>query len=188
MNTLKLSRKTKISLSEPELIQAIREQRKIGSEALYDMYSASLFGVILKIVQDQYLAEDLLQETFVKVWNSFQYYDEEKGRLFTWMINVARNLCIDKLRSKDFKNTAKNHDIENSVLAVDEQHSASLNVDAMGLSKMVDDLKPEAKAVLNLIYFKGYTQAEAAEELQIPLGTVKTRVRLAIINLRRLFN
>ncbi|MBC7913081.1 MAG: sigma-70 family RNA polymerase sigma factor [Pyrinomonadaceae bacterium] len=183
-----MSRKTKIALSETELIMAIRQKSKIGSEALYDMYSASLFGVIVRIVQDQELAEDLLQDTFVKIWNSFESYDETKGRLFTWMVNLARNLSVDKLRSKDFRNNSKNQDIENSVVIIDEQRNTTLKPELLGVREMVDNLKPEAKAVLDLIYFKGYTHVEAAEELGIPLGTVKTRVRLAIISLRKLFN
>ncbi|HEX8377361.1 MAG TPA: sigma-70 family RNA polymerase sigma factor [Pedobacter sp.] len=183
-----MSRKTKISLSETELIRAIRHKQRIGSEALYDMYSASLFGVIIRVVQDQELAEDLLQETFIKIWNSFESYDETKGRLFTWMVNLARNLSVDKLRSKDYRNNSKNQDIENSVITIDEQRSTTLNPEVLGVREMVDNLKPEAKAVLDLIYFKGYTHVEASEELGIPLGTVKTRVRLAIISLRKLFN
>ena len=183
-----MSRKTKISLTEAELIQAIRQKQKIGSEALYNMYSASLFGVIIRIVQDEDLAEDLLQETFIKIWNSFDSYDEKKGRIFTWMVNLARNLSIDKVRSKDFRNSSKNQDIENSVIAIDGERNTTINPEVLDLKDMVNNLKPEAKAVLDLIYFKGYTHVEAAEALGIPLGTVKTRVRLAIINLRKLFN
>jgi RNA polymerase sigma factor (sigma-70 family) len=87
-----LSKKTKISLSEEELIQALRNREKIGAEALYNMYSASLYGVILRIVTEETAAEDVLQETFVKIWHSFSSYSTEKGRLFTWMVNIARNL------------------------------------------------------------------------------------------------
>ncbi|MEJ6980948.1 sigma-70 family RNA polymerase sigma factor [Pedobacter sp. P351] len=183
-----MSRKTKISLPEADLIQAIRQKQRIGSEALYDMYSASLYGVIIRVVQNQELAEDLLQEAFIKIWNSFDSYDEKKGRLFTWMVNLTRNLSVDKIRSKDFRNNSKNQDIENSVITIDEQRNSSLNPDLFGVREMVNKLKPEVKAVLDLIYFKGYTQVEASEELGIPLGTVKTRVRLAIISLRKLFN
>jgi RNA polymerase sigma factor (sigma-70 family) len=183
-----LSRKTKISLPEAELIRAIRQKEKIGAEALYDMYSASLFGVIVRIVQDEELAADLLQDAFVKIWNSFDLYDEKKGRLFTWMVNLARNLSVDKLRSKDFRNNSKNQDIDNSVVTIDEQRNTTLNPDTLGLKEMVDKLRPEAKEVVDLIYFKGYTHVEASEELGIPLGTVKTRIRLAISSMRKLFN
>jgi len=102
-----LSRKRKISLSEEELVRALRNRERIAIEALYDMYSSSLYGVISRIIVDTATAEDVLQETFIKIWNSFSAYSTEKGRLFTWMVNIARNLAIDKIRSKDFKNQNK---------------------------------------------------------------------------------
>ncbi|HEY0667294.1 MAG TPA: RNA polymerase sigma factor [Sphingobacteriaceae bacterium] len=183
-----MSKNNKISLPEAEIIKAIRNRERIGAEALYDMYSSSLYGIIYRIIQDEESGQDLLQETFVKIWNSIDSYDETKGRLFTWMVNIARNLSIDKLRSKDFRNSSKNRDIENSVNLIDDQRNTSLNTETLGVKEMVDNLKPDAKAVLDLVYFKGYTHAEASEELGIPLGTVKTRIRIAIQSLRKLFN
>jgi RNA polymerase sigma factor (sigma-70 family) len=94
------------------LFFALRNREKIAVEALYDMYSASLFGVISRIVTDTAVAEDVLQETFVKIWHSFSGYSSEKGRLFTWMVNIARNLAIDKVRSKDFKNQTKTRSLK----------------------------------------------------------------------------
>ena len=154
---------------------------------MYDMYSSSLYGVIFRIVQHEEIAEDLLQETFVKIWNSFSLYDPSKGRLFTWMVNVARNLSIDKIRSKDFRNSSKNQDLENTVNFIDEQVSTTINPDVVGVRELVDQLKPDQKSVLDLVYFRGYTHVEAAEELGIPLGTVKTRMRMAIITLWKFF-
>ncbi|WP_090996915.1 RNA polymerase sigma factor [Pedobacter insulae] len=178
----------KISLSEEELVNALKRQDTIAMKALYDMYSGALLGVISRIVIHTEIAEDLLQETFVKIWNSASSYDSSKGRLFTWMMNVARNLSIDKLRSKDFKNAAKNQDIENNVDFIDEQKRVTFNADTLGLKELVTKLKPEFKNVLDMIYFKGYTHVEAAEELNLPLGTVKTRIRMAILELRKNFN
>ncbi|MES2650417.1 MAG: sigma-70 family RNA polymerase sigma factor [Bacteroidota bacterium] len=178
----------KISLSEEELVNALKRQETIAIKALYDMYSGALLGVISRIVIHTEVAEDLLQETFVKIWNSASTYDSSKGRLFTWMMNVARNLSIDKLRSKDFKNSNKNQDIENNVDFIDEQKKVIFNADTLGLKELVTKLKPEFKSVLDMIYFKGYTHVEAAEELNLPLGTVKTRVRMAILELRKNFN
>lgn len=180
--------KSRKALSEDELIRALRQQEKVGAEALYDMYSSSLYGVIYRIVQHEEIAEDLLQETFVKIWNSFSAYDPSKGRLFTWMVNLARNLSIDKLRSKDFRNNSKNQDLENTVTSIDEQRNTAINPDIVGVKELVQQLKPEQKSVLDLVYFRGYTHVEAAEELGIPLGTVKTRMRMAIITLRKFFN
>jgi RNA polymerase sigma factor (sigma-70 family) len=183
-----LTKKHKISLTEEELVQALRNREKIAIEALYDMYSSSLMGVIARIVIDEAIAEDVLQETFVKIWNSFQSYSTEKGRLFTWMVNIARNMAIDKVRSKDFKNQNKNQDIENNVTFIDEQVNSVYKPELMGIKDLVEKLKPEQKVILDLVYFKGYTHVEAAEELGMPLGTVKTRLRMAIMQLRKYFN
>jgi RNA polymerase sigma factor (sigma-70 family) len=183
-----LSKKNKITLSEEELVLALRNREKIAIEALYDMYSSSLYGVISRIIPDIATAEDVLQETFVKIWHSFSAYSAEKGRLFTWMVNIARNLSIDKLRSKDFKNHSKNQELENNVTFIDEQRSTVYKPELMGIKDLVQTLKPEQKSILNLVYFKGYTHVEAADELGIPLGTIKTRLRMAITELRKHFN
>ncbi|MGN6638109.1 MAG: RNA polymerase sigma factor [Mucilaginibacter sp.] len=183
-----MARKQKISLSEEELVLGLRRREKIAAEALYDMYSASLFGIISRIVNDTATAEDVLQETFVKIWSSFSSYSAEKGRLFTWMVNIARNLAIDKLRSKDFRNQGKNQELENNVAFVDEQRNTVYKPELLGIKELVDSLKPEQKSILDLVYFKGYTHVEAADELGVPLGTIKTRLRMAIIQLRKYFN
>jgi RNA polymerase sigma factor (sigma-70 family) len=183
-----LSKKRKISLSEEELVLSLQHREKIAVEALYDMYSASLFGVISRIINDTAIAEDVLQETFVKIWHSFSSYSTEKGRLFTWMVNIARNLAIDKIRSKDFKNQNKNQEIENNVTFIDEQRNTVYKPELMGVKDLVQTLKPEQKLIVELVYFKGYTHVEAAEELGIPLGTIKTRLRMAIQELRKHFN
>jgi len=178
----------KISLSEEELVSKLKAQDTLAIRALYDMYSGALLGVISRIIPQTEVAEDLLQETFIKIWNSAISYDPSKGRLFTWMMNIARNLSIDKLRSKDFRNSGKNQDIENNVDFIDSQKEITFNADLLGIKDMVTALKPEFNAVLNMVYFKGYTHVEAAEELNLPLGTVKTRIRMAILELRKNFN
>jgi RNA polymerase sigma-70 factor (ECF subfamily) len=183
-----LTKKRKINLSEEELVLALRNREKIGAEALYDMYSSSLYGVISRIVIDEATAEDILQDTFVKVWNSFSSYSTEKGRLFTWMVNIARNLSIDKIRSKDFKNQNKNQELENNVTFIDEQRNTVYKPELLGIKDLVATLKPEQKSILDLVYFKGYTHVEAADELGVPLGTIKTRLRMAILQLRKHFN
>lgn len=183
-----MTKKSKISLTEEELITALQRHDKIAAEALYDMYSSSLYGVIIRIVQHTELAEDLLQETFVKIWNSSSSYNSDKGRLFTWMVNIARNLSIDKIRSKDYKNQTKNHELEINVTSIDAARNTSYMPDLLGVKDLVNKLKPEQKVILDLVYFKGYTHLEAADELSIPLGTIKTRLRMGIMQLRKYFN
>jgi len=160
----------------------------MAAEALYDMYSTALYGVIYRIVSNEDLAEDLLQESFVKIWNSFASYDENKGRLFTWMVNVARHLAIDTLRSKDFRNQSKTDVVdEQTNLDKDEKYS-EIHQDGVGIKELLAKLRPQDKEILDLVYFKGYTHVEVSDELNLPLGTVKTRLRSAIITLKTFFN
>jgi len=124
----------------------------------------------------------------VKIWHSFSNYSPDKGRLFTWMVNIARNLSIDKLRSKDFKNRSKNQELENNVTSIEEQRNTIYQPELMDIKELVQTLKSEQKSILDLVYFKGYTHVEAADKLGIPLGTIKTRLRTAIMELRKYFN
>lgn len=183
-----MAKKHKITLSEEELISALQRHDKVGAEALYDMYSSALYGVIVRIVIDTPTAEDVLQEVFVKIWHSASTYSADKGRLFTWMVNIARNLSIDKIRSKDFRNQNKNQELENNVGFIDANNSTVYKPELVGVKELIDTLRPEQKSILDLIYFKGYTHTEAADELGMPLGTIKTRLRMAIQQLRKHFN
>ena len=142
--------------------------------------------VIYKMVEDKELAEDILQEAFVKIWNNFATYDSIKGRLFTWMLNITRNLTIDTLRSKEYK---KQNKIYNSKINVDnfaDNSSSPERFDSLGIRKHLTHLKNDQKQIIDLAYFSGFTQEEIAKQLSIPLGTVKTRMRTAIMELRKL--
>jgi RNA polymerase sigma factor (sigma-70 family) len=176
------------NISEEELVYLLKIKDAAGLEYLYDHYSKALYNIILQVVQSEEYAEDVLQETFIKIWNSFDLFDANRGRLYTWMSNLARNLAIDKTRSKDYRNQSQNQDIENHVSGIDVRMSNKLNTDTLGIKTLVDNLKPEQKRLIELIYFNGFTHAEVAEFLEMPLGTVKTRVRAAIIELRKYFN
>ena len=178
---------TETRLTETELIATIRNGDAKAMEYLYDNYSSALFGVIYRIVPDQETAEEILQEVFVKVWQNAASFDATKGRLYTWMLNIARNLSIDKTRSAEFKSGKKTITIENSVHSINKEHSTEFEIDQMDMKQLVERLRPEQKELIDLIYFYGMTQAEAAAKLKIPLGTVKTRVRAAITELRKIF-
>lgn len=153
---------------------------------LYDHYAAALNGVIYRMVENTELAEDILQEAFVKIWNNFASYDTGKGRLFTWMLNIARNLTIDTLRSKGYKKQAKISGDENSVGNIAGETKPAERFDAMGIRNQLVNLKPEQRTLIDLAYFNGYTQDEIAKITGIPLGTVKTRMRAAILELRKM--
>ena len=172
--------------SEEELVTLLRSQDQSAFSYLYDNYAAALNGIITRMVDDTQLAEDILQEAFLKIWNNFKQYDSSKGRLFTWMINITRNLTIDTLRSKGYKKGKKISQDENSVVTYQDKNFTSDRFDTIGLRKQLQYLKPEQKVVIDMAYFSGYTQDEISKEMDIPLGTVKTRMRTAIIELRKL--
>jgi RNA polymerase sigma factor (sigma-70 family) len=180
-----LSRRIKIE--EEALVKLLTNRDSRGMEILYDNYSATLYGVIHRIVKTDEIAEDVLQEAFLKIWNNFMQYDPSRGNLFTWMLNICRNLAIDKVRSRDFVNQNKNRDIENTVSNNELNLSVSYNPDTIDIRKMVDSLDPEYRKIIDLLFFEGYSQSEASEKLNIPLGTVKTRSRAAIQKLKSLF-
>lgn len=160
----------------------------MAAEALYDMYSAALYGVISRIVPGQEQAEDLLQECFVKIWNSIPSYDEKKGRLFTWMVNIARHLAIDTVRSKEFRNLSRTDGMDGNTNSDEEQRYSEIHQDGVGIKDLITRLRPQDKQILELIYYKGYTHVEVSDELNLPLGTVKSRLRSAIITLKTFFN
>ena len=172
--------------SEEELVLLLQSQDQQAFAYLYDNYSAALNGVIYRMVENRELAEDILQEAFVKIWNNFSSYDPGKGRLFTWMLNSTRNLTIDTLRSKGYKKQAKISSDENSVGNLTNDSREAERFDAMGIRKQLVNLKPEQRSIIDLAYFNGYTQDEISKEMGIPLGTVKTRMRAAIIELRKM--
>ena len=172
--------------SEDELVSLLQNKDVVAFSYLYDNYSAALFGIIYKMVENKALAEDILQEVFVKIWNNFSNYNSSKGRLFTWMLNITRNLVIDTLRSKSYKKQVKIQGYENSVDNFIENSSGTGQFDSLGIRRHLTRLKDDQKQIIDLAYFSGFTQEEIAKQLSIPLGTVKTRMRTAIMELRKI--
>lgn len=174
-----------IKYSEAELVAALQDRNQQAFSYLYDNYAGALNGVIARMVDDPALAEDILQEAFLKIWNHFSSYDANRGRLFTWMVNITRNLTIDTLRSKGYQKQQKISGDENSVVEYGAGGSKE-RFDAMGIRTKLSALKPEQRSIIDMAYFGGYTQEEISKETGVPLGTVKTRMRTAILELRKL--
>lgn len=171
-------------MTQEILLEQIYKKDSRAFTLLYDMYSKSLYGVIFNLLKDKEEAEDVLQEVFVKIWKNIDSYNETKGRFFTWILNIARNSSIDRLRSKSHNNSLKNLSSDNFVHILESNASAINRIDAIGIREFVKKLKPKCIKLIDLLFFKGYTQQEASEELEIPLGTVKTQNRTCINDLR----
>lgn len=176
------------AFSEEELIALLRSGSREGFNYLYKNYSAALYGQVLQIVHEEHTAEDVLQESFVKIWTNIAQYEAGRGRLYTWMLHIARNAAIDKLRSKGEIMQAKIRSGEEAVNGDGAARSAELRTDTIGLRNMVAGLRPEYKAIVELAYYKGYTLDEISKTLGTPLGTVKTRIRAAMKELRKQFS
>ena len=172
---------------EEELIKRLRSQDVKAFEYLYDNYSGAVYGIIFKIVRSEDFAQELLNDCFLKIWNKINDYDSSKGKLFTWMLNIARNSALDKLRSKEYKVKAKTDDVSENVFISDKQYAEANNPEFIGIKDIVEKLPIDQKKLIDMMYFQGYSQSEIAEELEMPLGTVKTRVRAAMSALRKLF-
>lgn len=179
------SLKNQIRLSEQEIISLLLNQDEQGFNYLYDNYAAAIYGMICRVVAEKEYANEVLQDVFVKIWKNIKQFDAEKGRLYTWMINLARNTAIDYIRSKGFQNEQKNQSIPDFVND-SEQYATHTRVDHIGMKDVLQQLKPEWRELIEFAYFKGYTQQEIADRLDMPIGTVKTRIRSALSALKNL--
>lgn len=173
-----------LKYNEAELVRMLKQRVPSAFNYLYDNYAASLYTIILSILQEKELANDTLQEVFIKIWRQIEQYNPDKGRLFTWMINISRNASIDILRSKDYHSQKQNQELTEGVYTA--TNTVNIETDRIGLHKLISNLKDEQKVLVELAYFQGYTQDEISKLLNMPLGTVKTRLRSALIQLRGL--
>lgn len=173
-----------IKYSEQELVALLQQRHESSFSYLYDNYAGALSGVIHTIIPDPETVKDVLQEVFVNIWRKIGLYDPSKGRLFTWMMNVARNAAIDKVRSRGYQDALKNRDIPDNVDTHIGGAVTQPKTDDVGLKKVLMKLKEEHRVLINLSYLQGYTHEEIAKALDIPLGTVKTRIRSALTHLR----
>jgi len=172
----------KTTYGELELVKLLQQQNEKAFAYLYDHYAAALYGIINSIVTNREIANDVLQVVFVNIWKKIESYDSQKGRLFTWMLNIARNAAIDEIRSKGFRASQKNQPLTENVDANIE--IALPEGTDVGLKKILMKLKDEWRVLIDLSYFQGCTHEEIAKALNIPLGTVKTRIRSALIYLK----
>lgn len=176
--------KSQTTYSEQELVSLLQQRSDTAFSYLYDNYAGALNGIIHQIVPESETANDVLQEVFVSIWRKIESYDPAKGRLFTWMLNIARNASIDKIRSRSYRNNLKNQTLADNVHDPLNLQVIKPVYDNIGLRKIISQLKEEQRTLIELSYFQGYTHEEIAKVMNIPLGTVKTRIRSALIQLR----
>lgn len=173
---------SKTTYSEQELVALLQQRNEKAFGYLYDNYSGALYGIVHSIVTDREISNDVLQNVFVNIWRKIESYDSAKGRLFTWMLNIARNAAIDEVRSKGYRDSQKNQPLGENVDVAGAMIAPAIN--DVGLRKVLTNLKSDLRVLVDMSYFQGFTHEEISKALNIPLGTVKTRIRTALIQLR----
>ncbi|MGB1308771.1 MAG: RNA polymerase sigma factor [Oceanihabitans sp.] len=170
---------------ENQIVDYLKNGDKKAITLLYENYSDALYGVILKVISDKDLAQDVLQETFIKVWKKGKTYDAKKAKLFTWLYRIAYNSAIDKVRSQS-KKTKRHVQIEES--NVYKLTTKSLNEEVLDIKTHLNTIEEKYQIVINALFFEGMTQQEASEELNIPLGTIKSRLKIGLRELKKIYN
>ncbi len=170
-------------MTQDDLLTMINNKDERAFTHMYNMYARSLFAVISNFVGERDQAEDVLQETFVTVWKNMDSYNESNGRFYTWILNIARKTAIDRLQSKG-NNNRKNLSLDNFVRLLDRDNESSNLIDVIGIREFVKKLKPKCIQLIELLFFKGYSQQEASGELDIPEVSVRTQNRNCINDLR----
>ncbi|WP_334058246.1 RNA polymerase sigma factor [Polaribacter sp. P097] len=171
-------------MEQDQLILQFQKKDVKAYEKLYSLYCDSISGVVNNIVKNDDVAQEITQDVFIKAWNKADTYSAKKGRFFTWLLNIARNAAIDYTRSKKFKQSKQNLNADFFVDILESSSSLDSSTNTIGLKAFVSKLGETCKSVIELLYFKGFTQKEASEELSMPLGTIKTRNRSCIGELR----
>lgn len=166
-----------------QLLKAIAKGDEHALAELYDAYAAAIHGVVLRMLGDAARAEEVLQDTFLRVWRSAADYDPAKGRPFTWMVNIARNRAIDLLRSSDARKAGAIQGLDKAVYRLGADDGA-VAMEAADLKGTLGRLRPEHRQLIDMAYYQGYSQQEIADATGIPLGTVKSRTRAALAELR----
>ena len=168
--------------TEETLVDDLRTYQPADFSRLYAAYAPALYGVLLRLVKDPARADDLLQDAFIKIWLNRQHYDPAQGRLFTWLLTITRNVALDELRSRKKRLKASGYVYHQSDSVV-----LPTLIEGPLKGSLVNSLAPTYRAVVELMYYKGLTSQEAATNLKLPLGTVKTRVRTALQQLKAQF-
>ena len=178
------------SPDESELIERLKRRDPQAAAELYDRYGRLVYSLIVRMVRDQAVAEDLVQETMLKVFNRLQFFDAQRGSLGAWIVTVARNQAIDYLRSAGGRQRQSElflDGIEDPGIFSDLGFGESEILRFEQIRKVRDALgrlSENQRLVIELAYFEGLSQTEMAERLQQPLGTVKTWVRSALKMMR----
>lgn len=164
------------------LIQQLKDKDERALSLLYDKYAGAIYSVIIKMVRDEGKAQNLLQDTFMTVWEKAESYDANKGRFYTWVFRIARNKTLNFIRKVEPL-------IQTDDFSVYDNKAEAIIIDAkyLELNGAITSLEAHHKEAIELVYFKGLTHKEAHQQMDVPLGTFKSYVRQALKQLRQTY-
>ncbi len=162
----------------------LRKGDKVAFEQLYDRYSAALYGMVIRMVKDEDVAKDVIQDSFIKIWKNASKYDPQKAKVFTWMYQVTRNTALDKLRQVKNRGEKEIQIKDSNVYNIG---IAGINPDTVDLPEILHQIDEKYRQVIGALFYGGMTQQEASDHLDLPLGTVKTRLKIGLRELRKIF-
>lgn len=162
------------------LINQLKNKDEKALSMLYDKYSSAIYGVIIRILKNEEQAQDVLQDTFLTVWNKGYLYDSEKGRFYTWIYRIARNKSLNSLRKNKKLIQTEDLSVYTNISSVEDSLPESFTELKGAMSK----LDSHHRKAIELVYFNGFTHNDAHKEMDIPLGTFKSYVRQALKKLQ----
>ncbi|WP_114571948.1 RNA polymerase sigma factor [Exiguobacterium flavidum] len=173
---------------DAQLYRRIQAKDKEALELLYDRYEKLLFSFLCKLTSDRELAEEAMQEVFVKIWRGIGHYDESKGKFTSWLFTMARNAAIDLVRKRKEPTAPIEAAGEVASSEASVEDAFEWKEERLKVQAAVAKLSEDQRDVIDLMYFKGYTQQKISDVHGIPLGTVKSRIRLALSNLKKILH
>lgn len=173
------------------LLRAVGQGERSALEKIYELYSGILYATALKVLRDPADAQDVVQDVFIQIWEKAKLYDRRRGKPLTWAMTMTRNKAIDRLRSSQRRSRLKEEAQEelrqeNPVAEAVSAEEVQAHEQGQIVRKAVQELNVEQRRAIELAFFSGLTQAEIAEALDVPLGTIKARIRRGLLKLRGL--
>jgi len=177
------------TFDENDLVKRVARGDERAFLALYDRYASHIYALTLRILRDPMLAEEATQDSFLKLWSRAHTYQAERGTLLVWLLTIARRTALDRLRLEGRRPLLSDSaDPEDLWQSLPDGNTVPEEARWRSMHFAVQSLTPEYRQVIELAYYQGLSQSEIAEVLGWPLGTVKTRVRSALEQLRRVWN
>lgn len=168
----------KMATNESQIIALLQSNPASAVSRIMDSYGDALYGLVCRMIPEKEVADEIVQDALVKVWQNAGSYDPSKGKLYTWLARITWNTALDKVRSGSYKRAKKSESLDTNVYA--QNLTEQTEHADVGVQKAISRLDEKYREVIDLVYFSGYSHSEASELLQIPIGTVKSRVRIAI--------